>query len=44
MHLGTCALVLALVCLPAAFPSRQGLVAAPIVLFGVGVVLVAGAI
>jgi len=45
MHLGACALVLALVCLPAAFASRQGLVvAAPIVLFGVGVVLVAGAI
>ncbi len=45
MHLGTCALVLALVCLPAGFAARQRLLAAaPIVLFGIGVVLVAGAI
>lgn len=43
IHLGTCALVLALVCLPASFATRRRLVvAAPLVLFGAGVVLVAG--
>ena len=45
IHLGTCALVLALVCLPASLATRRRLVvAAPLVLFGAGVVLIAGAI
>jgi len=45
LHLGTCALVLALVCLPASLATRRRLVvAAPLVLFGAGVVLIAGAI
>jgi len=45
LHLGTCALVLALVCLPASLATRRRLVvSAPLVLFGAGVVLIAGAI